>query len=38
MFAIKDKTRQSALASQIVNRRLSLKKTREILKELKRKD
>jgi len=38
LFAIKDKTRQSALASQVVNRRLSLKKTREILKELKRKD
>ena len=38
LFAIKDKTRQSALASQVVNRRLSLKKTREILKELKRED
>ena len=38
LFAIRDKTRQSALASQVVNRRLSLKKTREILKELKRKD
>ena len=38
MFVIKDKTRQSAVASLVVNRRLSLKKTREILKDLKRKD
>lgn len=38
LFVIKDKTRQSAVASLVANRRLSLKKTREILKDLKRKD
>jgi ParB family chromosome partitioning protein len=38
LFVIKDKTRQSAVASLVANRRLSLKKTREILKVLKRKD
>lgn len=38
LFVTKDKTRQSAVASLVANRRLSLKKTREILKDLKRKD
>ncbi|MDQ6667924.1 MAG: ParB/RepB/Spo0J family partition protein [Thermoproteota archaeon] len=38
LFTIKDKSKQSALASLVADRRLSLKKTRELAKDLDRKD